>query len=192
MGVAIVAPLAMPADEASAEELAFQSRIHQQFIPNVDAEMDLIFTDVEIDLSAAEQEREAAEKAAAEKAEAEKAAAEKTAAEKAAQGADAADVGAPPKYTGGGAPADWMSAAGISEGDWAYVDYIANRESGWNPNATNASSGACGLIQAYPCSKVPGSGYDPVDNLTWANGYAVDRYGSWAAAYDFWTANHWW
>jgi hypothetical protein len=97
-----------------------------------------------------------------------------------------------PLYSGGGSPAEWMSAAGISEGDWGYVDYIAKRESGWNPNATNKSSGACGLIQAYPCSKVPGNGYDPVDNLRWANGYAVGRYGSWASAYEFWTNNHWW
>ncbi|MGP3536482.1 transglycosylase SLT domain-containing protein [Microbacterium sp. RD1] len=97
-----------------------------------------------------------------------------------------------PQYTGGGSPAEWMAAAGIPESDWGYVDYIAKRESGWNPNATNKSSGACGLIQAYPCSKVPGNGYDPVDNLRWANGYANGRYGSWASAYDFWTRNHWW
>lgn len=99
---------------------------------------------------------------------------------------------ASPKYTGGGSKTEWLTAAGIAEGDWSFVDYIATRESGWNPNATNPSSGACGLIQAYPCSKVPGNGYNPVDNLRWANGYAVGRYGSWAAAYDFWTANHWW
>lgn len=97
-----------------------------------------------------------------------------------------------PMYTGGGDPASWMSAAGIPAEDWGYVDYIATRESGWNPNATNRSSGACGLIQAYPCSKVPGNGYDPVDNLRWANGYAIGRYGSWAGAYSFWTSNHWW
>lgn len=97
-----------------------------------------------------------------------------------------------PMYSGGGSPAEWMSAAGIAEGDWGFVDYIASRESGWNPNATNKSSGACGLIQAYPCSKVPGNGYDPVDNLRWANGYATGRYGSWESAYAFWTSNHWW
>ncbi|WP_230667912.1 MULTISPECIES: lytic transglycosylase domain-containing protein [unclassified Microbacterium] len=97
-----------------------------------------------------------------------------------------------PFYTGGGAPADWMAAAGIAQSDWGYVDYIVSRESGWNPNATNPYSGACGLVQALPCSKVPGGGYDPVANLTWANGYAVGRYGSWANAYAFWTANHWW
>ncbi|WP_232531812.1 aggregation-promoting factor C-terminal-like domain-containing protein [Microbacterium halophytorum] len=97
-----------------------------------------------------------------------------------------------PFYSGGGSKEEWLTAAGIAESDWGYVDYIANRESGWNPNATNPTSGACGIIQALPCSKVPGSGYDPVDNLRWANGYAIDRYGSWAAAYSFWTANHWW
>ncbi|MBM7464434.1 hypothetical protein JOE67_000026 [Microbacterium esteraromaticum] len=97
-----------------------------------------------------------------------------------------------PRYSGGGSKEDWMTAAGIARGDWAYVDYIVSRESGWNPNATNASSGACGLVQALPCSKVPGNGYDPVDNLRWGNGYAVGRYGSWAAAYNFWSRNHWW
>ncbi len=97
-----------------------------------------------------------------------------------------------PKYSGGGDKSSWLAAAGIAESDWVYVDYIVSKESGWNPNATNASSGACGLVQALPCSKVPGNGYDPVDNLSWADGYAVGRYGSWAAAYDFWTSNHWW
>ena len=100
--------------------------------------------------------------------------------------------GGPLYYTGGGAPAEWMAAAGIAESDWGYVDYIVSKESGWNPNATNSSSGACGLVQALPCSKVPGNGYDPVDNLRWANGYATGRYGSWAGAHAFWTNNHWW
>ncbi len=95
-------------------------------------------------------------------------------------------------YTGGGTASEWMASAGIAESDWGYVDYIVSRESGWNPNATNSSSGACGLAQALPCSKVPGNGYDPVDNLTWATSYAVSRYGSWSGAYTFWVNNHWW
>lgn len=99
---------------------------------------------------------------------------------------------APLYYTGGGAPAEWMAAAGIASSDWGYVDYVVSKESGWNPNATNASSGACGLVQALPCSKVPGNGYNPIDNLRWANGYAVGRYGSWAGAYQFWINNNWW
>lgn len=103
----------------------------------------------------------------------------------------AAAVGAPPKYTGGGSPAQWMTAAGIPQSDWDYVNYIVGRESGWNPNATNRTSGACGLVQVYPCSKLANA-YDPVVNLRWANNYANGRYGSWAGAYNFWITNHWW
>jgi soluble lytic murein transglycosylase-like protein len=97
-----------------------------------------------------------------------------------------------PKYSGGGSKEQWMAAAGIASSDWAYVDYIVSRESGWNPNATNKSSGACGLVQALPCSKVPGNGYNPVDNLRWGTGYASGRYGGWAGAYRFWSSHHWW
>lgn len=104
---------------------------------------------------------------------------------------DGGGGGGPMYYTGGGAPAEWMAAAGIASSDWGYVDMIVSRESGWNPNATNSSSGACGLVQVNPCSKLPNA-YDPVTNLRWANGYATGRYGSWAGAVDFWSANHWW
>lgn len=181
-GTAVVAPFAMPGASPDAEALAFEARMHQEFVPNEFADDDLIYSDVPLvelpDPAEAERKRLAEEAAAAE--------AEKEA--KAAKGA----VAGPARYTGGGAPAEWMAAAGIAESDWGYVDFIASRESGWNPNATNASSGACGLIQAYPCSKVPGNGYDPVDNLRWANGYATGRYGSWQAAHAFWVANSWW
>lgn len=105
--------------------------------------------------------------------------------------APVAVAAAPPHYTGGGSPAEWMAAAGIPESEWGYVDAIISRESGWNPNATNSSSGACGLAQAYPCEKLPNA-YDPVVSLVWANGYANGRYGSWAQAYAFWQENHWW
>jgi hypothetical protein len=110
---------------------------------------------------------------------------------KPAPAAQAGGVGAPPKYTGGGSPAQWMTAAGIPQSDWDYVNYIVGRESGWNPNATNRTSGACGLVQVYPCGKLANA-YDPVVNLRWANNYANGRYGSWAGAYNFWITNHWW
>lgn len=127
----------------------------------------------------------------------EKLAAERAAAAQKAQEAyaDTQSQSAPqsaPKWSGGGNKESWLRDAGIAESDWGYVDYIVNRESSWNPNAVNASSGASGLVQALPCSKVPGSCFNPVDNLRWANGYAKDRYGSWQGAYNFWTSNHWW
>lgn len=192
LGAAVIAPFALPSAQADAEALAFQERIHQQFTPNEAPEADLVFADVPtIQVPDPEEERKKKEaETAAKAAEAAAKAAEATAAS--GSGGSPAGGGAPPKYSGGGSPAEWMAAAGIPESDWGYVDYIATKESTWNPNATNASSGACGLIQAYPCSKVPGNGYDPIDNLRWASGYAADRYGGWAGAYDFWLANNWW
>lgn len=94
-------------------------------------------------------------------------------------------------YTGGGSKDEWLTAAGIPRDQWGYADSIVQRESGWNPNALNASSGACGLAQALPCSKVPGNPFNPVDSLRWMNGYVTGRYGGWAGAYNFWQANHW-
>jgi uncharacterized protein YabE (DUF348 family) len=94
-------------------------------------------------------------------------------------------------YTGGGSKDEWLTAAGIPRESWGYADSIVQRESGWNPNALNASSGACGLAQALPCSKVPGNPFNPVDSLKWMNGYVNGRYGGWAGAYNFWQANHW-
>jgi uncharacterized protein YabE (DUF348 family) len=93
-------------------------------------------------------------------------------------------------YTGGGSKTEWLAASNIAESNWGYADYLVTRESGWNPNATNKSSGACGLAQALPCSKVPGNPYNPVDSLNWMNGY-VNRYGGWEGAYNFWLTNHW-
>lgn len=139
------------------------------------------------ELKAIQEKKAAEEKAAAEA----KAAEEKQKAKEAAAKPQVASAAAP-TYSGGGSPAEWMAAAGIAESDWGYVDYIVKKESGWNPNAVNSSSGASGLVQALPCGKVPGSCFNPVDNLKWADGYAKGRYGSWAGAYNFWTSNHWW
>lgn len=95
------------------------------------------------------------------------------------------------QYTGGGSKSEWLAASNIPESAWGYVDSLVSRESGWNPNAVNRSSGACGLAQALPCSKVPGNPYDPVNSLNWMNGYVNGRYGGWAGAYNFWQSNHW-
>lgn len=91
-------------------------------------------------------------------------------------------VGAKPKvYTG--SHADWMRAAGITPGDFNYVEKLIAKESGWNPNAMNASSGACGLVQALPCSKLGPNWNDPVVALKWGDGYVKGRYGGWAGAW---------
>ena len=101
-----------------------------------------------------------------------------------------------PAFNPSGSKADWMRAAGISDSDFGYVDYIISHESGWDYHAVNRSSGAYGLPQSLPAGKLASAGADwrdnPVTQLRWANNYAVGRYGSWEAAYHFWTVNHWW
>lgn len=116
-----------------------------------------------------------------------------------AQGASASGVSpasSAPAFNPSGSKADWMRAAGISDSDFGYVDYIISHESGWNYHAVNRSSGAYGLPQSLPAGKLASAGADwrdnPVTQLRWANNYAVGRYGSWEAAYYFWTVNHWW
>ena len=113
------------------------------------------------------------------------------------QGADGgASASSAPAFNPSGSKADWMRAAGIADSDFGYVDYIISHESGWNYRAVNRSSGAYGLPQSLPAGKLASAGADwrdnPVTQLRWAHNYAVGRYGSWEAAYHFWTVNHWW
>ncbi|MFI6378466.1 transglycosylase SLT domain-containing protein [Streptomyces sp. NPDC050658] len=72
---------------------------------------------------------------------------------------------------------------------------IVSHESGWNHTATNSSSGAYGLVQALPGSKMASAGADwktnPETQIKWGLDYMNDRYGSPAGAWDFWQANGW-
>ncbi len=91
-------------------------------------------------------------------------------------------VGAKPDfipYTGGGSRTEWLTAAGIPQADWGNAEWLVQKESGWNPNAKNKSSGACGLAQALPCSKLGDEWNNPVVALTWMQSYVIGRYGSW-------------
>jgi hypothetical protein len=69
---------------------------------------------------------------------------------------------------------------------------IFMRESGNNPAAINASSGACGLGQALPCSKMPCSLSDYNCQVNFFTSYAISRYGSWDNAWLFWQQHNWW
>ncbi|MFE7462717.1 transglycosylase SLT domain-containing protein [Streptomyces sp. NPDC057499] len=72
---------------------------------------------------------------------------------------------------------------------------IVQHESGWNHTATNASSGAYGLVQALPASKMASAGADwqtnPTTQIKWGLDYMNSRYGSPCAAWSFWQANSW-
>ncbi|GAA2783427.1 aggregation-promoting factor C-terminal-like domain-containing protein [Streptomyces showdoensis] len=72
---------------------------------------------------------------------------------------------------------------------------IVDHESSWNYRATNASSGAYGLVQALPGSKMSSAGADwqtnPATQIKWGLSYMDGRYGSPCGAWSFWQANRW-
>jgi len=94
-----------------------------------------------------------------------------------------------PTVTPTGSCADWLAAAGVT--DTSNAMYIITRESGCNPNAVNKSSGACGVAQALPCSKMNCAMGDGACQVRWMNSYVLGRYGSWANAVAFWQSHHW-
>ncbi len=70
-------------------------------------------------------------------------------------------------------------------------------ESGWNERARNAQSGAYGIPQALPASKMASAGRDwltnPATQIRWGLRYILERYGSPVAAYGAWLSRspHW-
>lgn len=74
---------------------------------------------------------------------------------------------------------------GISASEKAIWISIIEKESGWNTTIWNgAGSGAYGLGQALPASKMAAYGSDymtnPYTQLTWMYHYVIERYGSFA------------
>ncbi|MFE0771920.1 MULTISPECIES: transglycosylase SLT domain-containing protein [unclassified Streptomyces] len=72
---------------------------------------------------------------------------------------------------------------------------IVNHESTWNYRAVNPSSGAYGLVQALPGTKMSSAGADwrtnPATQIKWGLNYMNERYGSPCDAWAFWQNNHW-
>jgi len=101
-----------------------------------------------------------------------------------------------PARTTGGAPAAgspdpgsakstayaMVQARGWGEGEYNCLVSLWQKESGWNTFASNPSSGAYGIPQSLPGSKMATAGADwatnPATQITWGLGYITDRYGS--------------
>jgi hypothetical protein len=75
-----------------------------------------------------------------------------------------------------------MAGFGFGADQFGCLDSLWTRESNWNPSAHNASSGAHGIPQALPGSKMASAGpnweSDPATQIRWGLGYIQDRYGS--------------
>ena len=77
---------------------------------------------------------------------------------------------------------DMVMARGWGEGEFNCLVSLWNKESGWRVNAANSSSGAYGIPQALPGSKMASAGSDwqtnPATQITWGLGYIEGRYGT--------------
>ncbi|MEW2509715.1 transglycosylase SLT domain-containing protein [Streptomyces sp. NPDC046870] len=160
------------------------------------------------DVSAKKDAEEAARKAAAETAIAKKELAEKAAKEAkeakeraeaktaASRGTDVRDSsGFPVQSSYTVAQIQAMARQMVGGGQFQCFSNIVDHESSWNYRAVNASSGAYGLFQALPGSKMSSVGADwqtnPATQIKWGLNYMNSRYGSPCQAWSFWQANHW-
>jgi hypothetical protein len=137
-----------------------------------------------------------AAKAAAERArKAEEASRKKRAAEADAKNADEEETNEPAKPYTGPIPASCnefsgnrkigcalMLDRGYKISQFPCLNKLWNRESGWNHKAYNEGSGAYGIPQALPGSKMQSAGSDwktnPATQIKWGLGYIKDRYGN--------------
>jgi hypothetical protein len=88
-----------------------------------------------------------------------------------------------------------LSMYGWGDDQFTCFDKIITQESGWNVSATNKSSGAYGIPQALPGSKMATAGADwqtnPATQIKWALGYVQGRYGTACGAWSFKSAHGW-
>lgn len=92
------------------------------------------------------------------------------------------------------------TAYGWGGGDeWAALDALWTRESGWDNTAENAASEAYGIAQALPYTKMPKSAWPPsaggnasaASQIQWGLGYIEQTYGDPIAAEAHESANGW-
>jgi hypothetical protein len=84
--------------------------------------------------------------------------------------------------------------------EWICLDELWERESGWRTHRTphlraNRSSGAYGIPQSLPASKMATAGYDyrwnPITQVKWGLSYIKERYGSACKALEHHDKKNW-
>ncbi|HEX5190875.1 MAG TPA: transglycosylase SLT domain-containing protein [Streptosporangiaceae bacterium] len=84
---------------------------------------------------------------------------------------------------------------GWSSSEFGCLNSLWEHESGWNPYASNPSSGAYGIPQALPGSKMATAGPDwqsnPATQIKWGLGYIKSTYGSPCAAWSHESSSGW-
>lgn len=188
----------------AAERLTGGLDLPAPLVPDLIDDVTALTATVEADVTEVREGLEAAEAEAARKAaeakaraeaearaaaEAEARAAEEAAAEATQAAAPATPAPSPVGVGGGASPAEAQAIAqgmiagyGWGGDQFSCLVSLWNRESGWNYAAYNSSSGAYGIPQALPGSKMGSAGADWQTNaatqISWGLGYIAGRYGS--------------
>jgi hypothetical protein len=88
-----------------------------------------------------------------------------------------------------------LAEYGWDDSEFPCLDALWTRESNWSPFAQNTYSGAYGIPQALPGSKMASVGSDwatnPATQIEWGLDYIQDRYGSPCSADSFQASNGW-
>jgi hypothetical protein len=88
-----------------------------------------------------------------------------------------------------------LPSYGWSSGQFSCLDSLWTRESDWNVHAENSVSGAYGIPQALPASKMASAGpdwqNDAATQIKWGLGYIQATYGSPCAAWAHEEADGW-
>ncbi|MDO5495446.1 MAG: G5 domain-containing protein [bacterium] len=104
---------------------------------------------------------------------------------------------APRAYSGNAVSIGQQMAAnrGWTGDQWSCLYNLWQKESNWNPNARNPSSGAHGIPQSLPGSKMASHGADwatnPATQIAWGLDYIAGRYGSPCGAWSHSVARNW-
>jgi hypothetical protein len=90
---------------------------------------------------------------------------------------------------------DMVLARGWGEDQFSCLSKLWTKESGWNASANNPSSGAYGIPQSLPGSKMASAGADwatnPATQIKWGLGYIEDRYGAPCGAWAHSVSHNW-
>lgn len=188
--------------EAAAERLEAGDLLPAPLVPDLTEDVTTLVASVDEHVAALRGSLDAAIALKAEQEAAEKARLEAEAAAVAAAAAEAAEAkqSASSGSSGSSAPSPVYAAAGTSAADaqaiartmiagygwgddqFACLVSLWQKESGWNTLAHNRSSGAYGIPQALPGSKMATAGADWQTNaatqISWGLGYISGRYGT--------------
>jgi hypothetical protein len=125
-------------------------------------------------------QRRKAQAAAARRASAQRASAQRASAKRAAARRAAARRKSTPARSG--SPKAYAQSLVGSGAQYRCLVLLWERESGWNYRAANPSSGAYGIPQSLPGSKMASAGSDwrtnPQTQIRWGIGYIKNRYGT--------------